>query len=65
MSQDISLAEAAKRAYQVEVICRMLKISADELQASDLQVVAELASKLAGNVAVWLLEEEVKRKGAK
>lgn len=63
MSHDITLAKAADKAHQVEVLMMMLFRCADNLVESEIQAVANLAASLAGDVAYRLYEEPSVQEG--
>lgn len=63
MSHEISLAQAAEKAHQVEVLMTMLFHCTDNLVESEIQAVAQLAASLAGNVVFRLYEEPSVQEG--
>lgn len=61
MSREITIAQAAERAHQAEVICLMLESHPDHMDDSDLIAIASLLRRLTGNVCAWLQEEQAER----
>ncbi|HFG2648185.1 TPA: hypothetical protein ACGGGD_003497 [Escherichia coli] len=59
--QEITLHEAAERAHQTEIICRLLEVYPDKLNDDDISALAGLLAKLSGSVALWLINERFKR----
>lgn len=57
MSHEITLAQAADKAHQVEVLMTMLFHCTDNLVKSEVEAVARLAASLAGSVAFRLYSE--------
>ena len=58
--QEITLSEAAERARQTEIICRLLEVYPDKITDADISALASLLARLSGGVAAWLLAEEAK-----
>ncbi|EEV1123662.1 hypothetical protein OQA07_002242 [Escherichia coli O4] len=58
--QEITLAEAAERAQQTEIICRLLEVYPDKITDADISALASLLARLSGGVSAWLLAEEAK-----
>lgn len=59
MSRDITLEQAAERASQAGVILMMLESYPHQLEDSELLAIVSLLKRLTGNVAAWLIEENV------
>lgn len=59
--QEITLHEAAERAHQTEIICRLLEVYPNKITDADISALASLLVRLSGGVAAWLQEEEEKR----
>ncbi|HCN8215871.1 TPA: hypothetical protein N7B98_005154 [Escherichia coli] len=59
--QEITLHEAAERAHQTEIICRLLEVYPNKITDADISALASLLPRLSGSVAVWLMAEEEKR----
>lgn len=59
--QEITLHEAAERAHQTEIICRLLEVYPNKITDADISALARLLARLSGSVAVWLMAEEEKR----
>ncbi|MEK8317400.1 hypothetical protein P2O67_21545 [Escherichia coli] len=59
--QEITLHEAAERAHQTEIICRLLEAYPNKITDADISALASLLARLSGGVAAWLQEEEEKR----
>lgn len=57
---DITLHQAAEKAYQAELVSRMLEEYPSKLTDSDIATVASLLSNLIGSVTSYLVEEESK-----
>ncbi|MEK6491982.1 hypothetical protein WNJ68_30655 [Klebsiella grimontii] len=57
---DITLHKAAEKAYQAELVSRMLEEYPRKLTDSDIATVASLLSNLIGSVTAYLVEEESK-----
>ncbi|HHT0512585.1 TPA: hypothetical protein ACTW9A_002448 [Raoultella planticola] len=57
---DITLHQAAEKAYQAELVSRMLEEYPSKLTDSDIATVASLLSNLIGSVTAYLVEEEAK-----
>ncbi|ELS7773350.1 hypothetical protein QPC94_003035 [Escherichia coli] len=63
MSKEITLQQAAERAHQTEIICRLLEVYPDKLNDADISALASLLARLSGSVALWLIDERVERYG--
>lgn len=63
MKREISLAKAAERAHQAEVICRLIEQYPDRLVDSEVSAMAALLKRLTGDVSVWLIEEQAEQEG--
>ncbi|HAW4102368.1 TPA: hypothetical protein JLV12_001555 [Escherichia coli] len=61
--KEITLHEAAERAHQTEIICRLLEVYPDKLNDGDISALASLLARLSGSVALWLIDERVERYG--
>lgn len=61
MSHEITLEQAAERACQAEIICKLIECHSNQLEGSEVTAVAALLARLTGNVAVWLMEEQAQR----
>ncbi|EOM7148854.1 hypothetical protein ACMHZR_003174 [Escherichia coli] len=59
--QEITLHEAAERAHQTEIICRLLEVYPNKITDADISALASLLARLSGGMAAWLQEEEEKR----
>lgn len=59
--QEITLHEAAERAHQTEIICRLLEVYPNKITDADISALASLLARLSGGVAAWLQGEEEKR----
>ncbi|HGU5667290.1 TPA: hypothetical protein ACM94O_002944 [Escherichia coli] len=59
--QEITLHEAAERARQTEIICRLLEVYPNKITDADISALASLLARLSGGVAAWLQGEEEKR----
>lgn len=55
---DITLQKAATKAYQAEVVARMLESYPHKLTDSDVETVASLLADLIGPVAAYFIEKE-------
>ncbi|EES1646376.1 hypothetical protein KS650_001854 [Escherichia coli] len=55
--KEITLHEAAERAHQTEIICRLLEVYPDKLNDGDISALAGLLARLSGNVSAWLIAE--------
>lgn len=60
--KEITLHEAAERAHQTEIICRLLEAYPNKLN-DDISALAGLLARLSGSVALWLIDERVERYG--
>lgn len=58
---DISLEQAAERAHQAEIVCRMMESYPDNMTDSEVIAIATLLRRLTGDVAAWLIEERAIR----
>lgn len=65
MSRDITLEQAAERAHQAEIICRLVEDFPHRLVDSEVSAPATLLKRLTGDVAAWLIEELAEREGGK
>lgn len=65
MSRDITLEQAAERAHQAEIICRLVEDFPHRLVDSEVSALATLLKRLNGDVAAWLIEELAEREGGK
>ena len=61
--QEIKLHEAAERAHQTEIICRLLEVYPNKITDADISALASLLARLSRSVAAYLMEEEYKRHG--
>ncbi|HAX7500639.1 TPA: hypothetical protein JTR88_002585 [Escherichia coli] len=62
--KEITLHEAAERAHQTEIICRLLEAYPNKLNDDDdISALAGLLARLSGSVALWLIDERVERYG--
>ena len=61
--QEITLHEAAERAHQTEIICRLLEVYPNKIPDADISALASLLARLSGSVASFLIEEESKLVG--
>ncbi|EES9472229.1 hypothetical protein NXF00_002689 [Escherichia coli] len=55
--KEITLHEAAERAHQTEIICRLLEVYPDKLTDADISAISSLLARLSGNVSAWLIAE--------
>ncbi|HGP0311739.1 TPA: hypothetical protein ACLE2D_002472 [Citrobacter freundii] len=58
MAHEISLAQAAERAHQAEIICRMMESYPDRMVDTEIIAIATLLRRLTGDVCAWLIEEQ-------
>ncbi|HHK9712460.1 TPA: hypothetical protein ACQZJR_003464 [Klebsiella pneumoniae] len=63
MSREITLEQAAERAHQAEIICRMVEDFPHQFADSEISAIATLLRCLSGDVAHWLIEELAEREG--
>ncbi|VXD08628.1 conserved hypothetical protein [Enterobacterales bacterium 8AC] len=63
MSQEITLEQAAEKAHQAEIVCRMMEDYPHQFADSEVYAVAALLRRLTGDVAAWLIEEQAQREG--
>ncbi len=63
LMQEITLHEAAERAHQTEIICRLLEVYPNKITDADISALASLLARLSGSVASFLIEEESKLVG--
>ncbi|EJF8195144.1 hypothetical protein OMX41_003025 [Shigella flexneri] len=63
MSKEITLQQAAERAHQTEIICRLLEAYPNKLNDADISALASLLARLSESVALWLIDERVERYG--
>lgn len=61
MSHEITIAQAAERAHQAEVIRLMLETYLNQMADSELIAIATLLRRLTGDVSVWLIEGQTQR----
>ncbi|EEY5312115.1 TPA: hypothetical protein ACWK7L_003961 [Escherichia coli] len=61
--QEITLHEAAERAHQTEIICRLLEVYPNKITDADISALASLLARLSGSVTSFLIEEESKLVG--
>lgn len=59
--REITLEQAAERARQAEIICRMVEDFPHQLADSEVSAIATLLKRLSGDVASWLIEELAER----
>ncbi|ALX93935.1 hypothetical protein AV650_10385 [Serratia fonticola] len=64
MSQEITLAKAAEKAEQAEVVSRLLESYPHQMAESEVTAIASLLAQLTGEVATWLIEEQAQRMDA-
>ncbi|CAI1127237.1 hypothetical protein [Serratia fonticola] len=58
MSHEITLAKAAEKAEQAEVVSRLLEGYPHQMAESEVTAIASLLARLTGEVATWLTEEQ-------
>lgn len=58
---DITLQQAAERARQAEIICKMIESYPDRMVDSEIIAIASLLRSLTSDVAAWLIEELAKK----
>ena len=63
MSREITLEQAAARAHQTEIICRLIGDYPGRLVDSEVSAIAKLLKRLSGDVTAWLVEELADREG--
>ncbi len=63
MSREITLEQAAERAHQTEIICRLIEAHPHRLVDSEISAIATLLRRLSGDVTAWLIEELAEREG--
>lgn len=63
MNREITLEQAAERAHQTEIICRLIEDCPRRLEDSEISAIATLLRRLSGGVAAWLIEELAEREG--
>lgn len=63
MSREITLEQAAERAHQTEIICRLIEDHPHRLIDSEISALATLLRRLSGDVTAWLIEEVAEREG--
>lgn len=61
MAHEISISQAAERAHQAEIICRMMESYPDRMADSEVQAIASLLARLTGDVCTWLIEEQASK----
>ena len=64
MPHEIKLFQVARMADQLNALLLAMKFAADNLDTTDMNTLFTLALDLAGEPAVWLLEEESQRSAA-
>lgn len=64
MSHEIELFQAARKADQLSALLVAMRSVADGLDSTDMNTLLTLATDLAGETAVWLLEEDARRGAA-
>lgn len=65
MSHEITLEQAHERAYQVEIIARLMESYPHRMADCDIEALSALIARLSGNVVTWLGEEMAQREGKK
>lgn len=63
MTREITLEQAAERAHQTEIICRLMEDYPGCLADSEVSAIATLLKRLSGDVTAWLIEELAEREG--
>lgn len=63
MSNKITLEQAAERAHQAEIICRLIEVYPARLVDSEISAIATLLKRLSGDVAACLISEMAEREG--
>ncbi|EBW7999827.1 hypothetical protein E1871_06090 [Salmonella enterica subsp. enterica serovar Mgulani] len=63
MTREITLEQAAERAHQTEIICRLMEGYPGCLVDSEVSAIATLLKRLSGDVTAWLIEELAEREG--
>lgn len=63
MTREITLEQAAERAHQTEIICRLMEGCPGRLVDSEVSAIATLLKRLSGDVTAWLIEELAEREG--
>ncbi|MDV1609411.1 hypothetical protein [Citrobacter portucalensis] len=63
MTREIALEQAAERAHQTEIICRLMEDYPGRLADSEVSAIATLLKRLSGDVTAWLIEELAEREG--
>jgi hypothetical protein len=61
MSRELTLEQAAERARQSEIICRLMEDFPHHLTDCEVSAIATLLKRLSGDVAAWLVEELAER----
>lgn len=64
MSHEITLAKAAEKAEQAEVVSRLLESYPHQMAESEVSAIASLLARLTGEVSTWLIEEQAQRRDA-
>ncbi|MES3566728.1 hypothetical protein QDQ61_13125 [Citrobacter freundii] len=64
MSREITLEQAAERAHQTEIICRLIEDYPHRMADSEVSAIATLLKRLSGDVTAWLIEEMADRERA-
>ncbi|HBQ0421852.1 TPA: hypothetical protein L7I76_004233 [Klebsiella aerogenes] len=63
MSHEQSLESVMEKAYQAEIISKMLEVYPNKITDSEVTAIASLLTNLTGDVAAWLIEELSLREG--
>ncbi|EKT4000277.1 TPA: hypothetical protein OW155_002712 [Klebsiella pneumoniae] len=58
MAHEISLEQAAEKAHQAEVICRMMEVYPNKMDCTEIEALSSLLRVLTGDVCAWLIEEQ-------
>ncbi len=58
MAHEISLEQAAEKAHQAEIICRMMEVCPNKMDCTEIEALSSLLSTLTGDVCAWLIEEQ-------
>ncbi|WP_343582745.1 hypothetical protein [Enterobacter sp.] len=61
MAHEFSLEQAKEKAYQAEIICKMIELYPNKMDCSEIEAIAALLSKLTSDVCAWLIEEQAIR----
>lgn len=62
MPREITLEKAEERAFEVEIISRLLDSYPHILQDSELSAITGLLSRLSGEVSCFFIEEQAERR---